>query len=125
MPKLLLSSIAAVLVMLLCQCAPAGKLLGGPTVEERQLAIASEPSPSSFGSWSVLVLRGWRIMTLDKQVRCYGELLGESFSRKMLPDQRQYQRQRAVVPRFHRVVDGVACGATVVSSVKRDRQEIL
>ena len=44
MPKLLLSSMAAVLAMLLCQCAPAGKLLGGPTVEERQLAIASEPT---------------------------------------------------------------------------------
>ena len=44
MPKLLISSMAAVLAMLLCQCAPAGKLLGGPTVEERQLAIASEPT---------------------------------------------------------------------------------
>lgn len=40
-PKILLS---VVLACGLCQCASNGVLMGGPTVEERRLAIASEPT---------------------------------------------------------------------------------
>lgn len=44
-PKLLLPVMFA---FGLCQCAPSGVLLGGPTPEERSLAIANEPTGNFY-----------------------------------------------------------------------------
>ena len=44
MPKLFFLMATALVVLMFSQCAPhRGVLMGGPTLEERQLAIASEP----------------------------------------------------------------------------------
>lgn len=89
MPKPLCAALAMLLAVILCQCAPNhGKLMGGPTLEQRQMSIATERAGDFYYGrrYHVDETRFWGYLRKPRQPWSSAKLVMMREDQKLVPD---------------------------------------
>lgn len=89
MPLIIRALLAIVPVLCLCQCMPSnGVLMGGPTAQERQLKIATEPTGNFYYGrrYHVEKTRFWGYVREPRQSARSAKLVMIREDKKLVPD---------------------------------------